>query len=65
MRSLGPTLVMALVGLAFGLLFRALIDPADEVSLANYVRSGFHGMCIALSGWAVHLYFTSHSSVWV
>ena len=65
MRSLGPTLVMALVGLAFGLLFRALIDPADEVSLANYVRSGFHGMCIALSGWAVHLYFTSHSSEWV
>ena len=29
------------------------------------MRSSIHGMGLALSGWAVHLYFTSRSSEWV
>jgi class 3 adenylate cyclase len=64
-RYLKPTIVLVLMGLLFGCLFRYIHDPADEASLANYLRSAVHGAAITLAGWSVHLYFTSRSSVWV
>jgi class 3 adenylate cyclase len=31
----------------------------------NYLGSGFHGMGVALAGWATHLYFVSRRSEWI
>jgi adenylate cyclase len=62
---LKPTIVMAVLGLVFGALYRYLFDRPDEAELANYLRSSLHGMGITLSGWAVQLYFTSAGSAWV
>jgi class 3 adenylate cyclase len=64
-RYLKPTIVLAVLGLGFGALYRYLFDPADEAELANYLRSSLHGAGIALAGWAVQLYFISRSSAWV
>jgi hypothetical protein len=59
------TVVLAVIGLIFGALFRYFNDPANETSLANYLRSSFHGAAIGMSGWSVHLYFTSRRAAWV
>jgi adenylate cyclase len=64
-RSIRPWIVLAAFGLLAGCAYRYFADPSDETTLANYVRSGFHGMGLTLSGWAVHVYFTSRSSEWV
>ena len=64
-RSLAPTVVLAGIGLLAGGVYRYFVDDPGEATLANYLRSGVHGMGLALSGWAVHLYFTSRSSEWV
>jgi adenylate cyclase len=64
-RSLAPTVVLAGIGLLAGGVYRYFVDDPGEATLANYLRSGVHGMGVALSGWAVHLYFTSRSSAWV
>lgn len=63
-RSVTPLIVVAMAGLLGGCAFRYLADHPDEASLANYLRSGSHGMGVALSGWAVHLYFTSRGGEW-
>jgi class 3 adenylate cyclase len=64
-RSIVPWIVLAVVGLLAGAAYRYFADDSAEATLANYLRSGFHGMGLALCGWAVHLYFTSRSSQWV
>jgi adenylate cyclase len=64
-RSLAPWIILAVVGLLAGVAYRYFADDAAEATLANYLRSGFHAMGLAFSGWAVHLYFTSRSSEWV
>jgi class 3 adenylate cyclase len=64
-RSLTPWIALAVVGLLVGCAYRYLADDASEASVANYLRSSLHGMGLALSGWAVHLYFTSRNSEWV
>jgi adenylate cyclase len=64
-RSLVPTIVLAGIGLLAGGIYRYFVDDPGEATLANFVRSGLHGMGVALVGWAVHLYFTSRSSEWV
>jgi hypothetical protein len=64
-RSLAPTIVLAGIGLLAGGVYRYFVDDPGEATLANYLRSGLHGMTVALSGWAVHLYSTSRSSAWV
>jgi class 3 adenylate cyclase len=51
-RLLAATLIAA-IGLAVGIGYRFFIDNADERELANYLRSGMHGIGIALAGWAV------------
>src|ERR1700686_1606249 len=64
-RYLRPTIVLAVLGLVFGGLYRYLFDPPDEAELANYVRSSLHGAGVTLTAWAVQLYFPSRSSAWV
>jgi adenylate cyclase len=64
-KHLKSTIVMAVLGLGFGALYRYLFDPPDEADLANYLRSSVHGACVTLAAWAVQLYFTSRGSAWV
>ena len=59
------TIVVAVLGLVFGALFRYLHDPVEETNVANYLRSSLHGAGLTLSGWATHLYFISRSTGWV
>jgi len=64
-RYLTPLIVLALAGFLFGGLYRHFFDPADEETIVYYLRSGVHGAALLISGWAVHVYFTSRSSAWV
>ena len=64
-RALTPWIGLAVFGLVAGGAYRYFADDPSEATLANYLRSGLHGMGLALSGWAVHVYFTSRSSEWV
>jgi class 3 adenylate cyclase len=64
-RSVVPWIVLALIGVLAGWVYRYFAEDPNEASVANYMRSGIHGMGLALSGWAVHLYFTSRGSEWV
>jgi len=64
-RYLKPTIVIAVLGLVFGAIYRYQFDPADEAELANYLRSSLHGAGVTLAAWSVQLYFTSRSSAWV
>ena len=42
--------LVAAIGFAAGIGYRFFIDSADERELANYRRSGVHGVGIALAG---------------
>ena len=64
-RSIIPTVVVAVSGILFGMSFRYLLDSSLEASVANYLRSGLHGMGVALAGWTTHLYFASRRSEWI
>src|SRR3981189_8233 len=64
-RAINPTIIIALGGLLGGMGYRYFADLAIEATLANYLRSGLHGLGVTLAGWAVHLYFTSRRSEWV
>src|SRR3984957_11008151 len=48
-----------MVGLAAGLAYRALFDPAGENNLANFLRSAAHGGSVGLTAWAVQTVFDS------
>jgi hypothetical protein len=52
-----PTILIALIGLTFGLTYRYLVDDPNESDAANYLRSGLHGIGVAATGWGVHLFF--------
>jgi hypothetical protein len=41
----------AAVGLAFGVVYRYFLDDPSEASVANYIRSGVHGMSVAFAAW--------------
>jgi class 3 adenylate cyclase len=64
-RSLTSWIVLAVFGLLAGWAYRYFADDPNEGTVANYLRSGIHGMGLGLSGWTVHLYFTSRGSEWV
>jgi class 3 adenylate cyclase len=64
-RSIIPTVVVAVFGLLLGMTVRYFVDDPLEASVANYLGSGFHGMGVALAGWATHLYFVSRRSEWI
>jgi class 3 adenylate cyclase len=48
-----------------GIALRYLLDDPGETNLANYIRSGLHGMGVTLAGWTTHLYFVSRRSEWI
>jgi hypothetical protein len=53
MRRLLPQLIaVAAVGIAFGVVYRYFLDDPSEASVANYLRSGVHGMSVAFAAWA-------------
>ena len=64
-RSVFQALVIAVFGVLFGMTLRYLVDSPLEATVANYLRSGLHGIGVALAGWATHLYFASRRSEWI
>src|SRR6267378_4428796 len=64
-RFVTPSIVIALGGMLVGFIYRYFADDPTEAPIGNYARSGIHGMGTALSGWVVHLYFTSRGSEWI
>jgi adenylate cyclase len=64
-RHLSSVIVLTLLGFLFGGLYRHFVDLPDEQTIGYYLRSGVHGAVLTLSGWAVHLYFTSPSRTWL
>jgi adenylate cyclase len=51
-QRLGAAALVAAIGFVVGIGYRYFIDTADERELTNYLRSGLHGVGIALAGWA-------------
>ena len=64
-RLVTPSIVIALVAMLVGFIYRHFADDPADATVANYARSGLHAMGIAFSGWAVHLYFISRRSEWI
>jgi class 3 adenylate cyclase len=64
-RLLPPLIGVAVAGIAFGMIYRGFMDAPGEASLANYLRSGLHGMLVALVGWWTNLYLNSRGSAWL
>jgi hypothetical protein len=60
-RRPGLLAAFLLSGLLFGIAYRLLMDPAVERDLANYVRSGLHGVGIALAAWMIQAGFASNA----
>jgi class 3 adenylate cyclase len=60
--SLRPVIVVAVTAFAIGVAYRYLWDNPNEASVANYLRSGLHGIGLAASGLGAHLYFNSRLS---
>jgi class 3 adenylate cyclase len=58
-RRRGLLVASLLTGFVLGLAYRALIDEPDSRNMANFLRSGFDGLCIAWAGWAVQTGFAS------
>ena len=66
MRRLLPQLIaLAAVGIAFGVVYRYFLDDPSEASIANYFRSGVHGMSVAFVGWGANRYFNLRASAWL
>lgn len=64
-RAITPFFVVASFGFVTAILYRHLWDDPAEATLANYLRSGVHGMAVALSGWGCHVYFSSSAGAWL
>ncbi len=58
-RRTGFIAASVLGGFAVGVAYRVLFDEPAERTLANFIRSGFHGAGIALTVWAVQTGFAS------
>ena len=52
-RQFGLIWTVALVGFAVGVGYRLWFNPPDERDLANFLRSGLHGVGIGLTVWTV------------
>jgi hypothetical protein len=64
-RGLPQLIVVAAVGLAFGIVYRYFLDEPSEASVANYLRSGVHGISVALVAWGANRYFNLRASTWL
>ena len=58
-------IVVAVVGLAFGMVYRYFLDEPSEASVANYLRSGLHGISVALVAWGANRFFNLRASTWL
>jgi adenylate cyclase len=58
-RRRGFLVASLVVGFVVGVAYRGLVDAPESRSLANYLRSGFDGLCIAWAAWAVQTGFAS------
>jgi len=58
-RHLGFLAGLMVAGVTIGIAYRYLIDPLEQRTLPNYIRSSIHAIGLAYSGWAVHLAFVS------
>jgi class 3 adenylate cyclase len=52
---------LLVIGFVVGVSYRAYVDEAASRSLENYLRSGFHGFGVALTGWAVQEWFARNA----
>jgi adenylate cyclase len=59
-RLLNQFIIGAVTGFAIGIGYRYFWDDPSQASVANYLRSGLHGMGLAASGFGAHLYFNTH-----
>jgi class 3 adenylate cyclase len=64
-RVVSPFIVVAIFGFAAAVLYRHLWDDPTEGTLANYLRSGVHGMAVALGGWGCHAWFSARAGAWL
>jgi class 3 adenylate cyclase len=64
-RDVTPLIVVGVVGATAATVWRYLWDDPGEASVANYLRSGVHGLVVAIAGWGCHLYFSSRASGWL
>jgi class 3 adenylate cyclase len=58
-RRRGFLVASMLIGFVVGVAYRGLVDEPESRNLANFLRSGFDGLCIAWVGWAVQTGFAS------
>lgn len=58
-RRPGLLVAFLVIGFIVGIAYRLLMDPSAERDLANYFRSGFHGVGLALAIWVVRTGFAS------
>jgi class 3 adenylate cyclase len=58
-RRRGFLVASLVLGFVVGVAYRGLVDAPESRSLANYLRSGFDGLCIAWAAWAVQTGFAS------
>ena len=58
-RQAGFIAVSLLAGFAVGVALRVMFDPANERTLAFFLRSGIHGAGVALTVWIVQIGFDS------
>jgi hypothetical protein len=52
---------VAAVGFVVGIAYRAFIDDATTHEFAHFVRSGLHGVGIAVAGWTVQSGFAANA----
>jgi class 3 adenylate cyclase len=55
----GLLVAFLMIGFIIGITYRYFMNPPAEGDLANYLRSGLHGVGIALAVWAVQTGFAS------
>ena len=58
-RRPGFLAALLITGFIVGIAYRLLMDPATERDLPNCLRSGLHGVGLALALWAVQTGFAS------
>lgn len=58
-RRPGLLVAFLVIGFIVGIVYRLVMDPSAERDLANYLRSGMHGVGLALVIWAVRIGFAS------
>ena len=64
-RVVTPLIVIAVLGATAATAWRTLWDDPGEASVANYLRSGVHGLLVAVAAWGCHLAFSSRAGGWL